>query len=54
MYDTRNAEMTVKVTGFQWMWMYEYLGEDVALTSRLDSRSDAVSYTHLDVYKRQE
>ncbi|MBE2211165.1 MAG: cytochrome c oxidase subunit II [Xanthomonadaceae bacterium] len=42
MYDTRNAEMTVKVTGFQWMWMYEYLGEDVALTSRLDSRSDEI------------
>ena len=40
MYDTRNAEMTVKVTGFQWMWMYEYLGEDVSFTSRLDRKSD--------------
>ncbi len=40
MYDTRNAEMTVKVTGYQWMWKYEYLGEDVAFTSRLDRKSE--------------
>ena len=40
MYDTRNAEMTVKVTGYQWMWKYEYLGEQVELTSRLDRASD--------------
>lgn len=40
MYDTRESEMTVKVTGVQWMWKYEYLGEDVVLTSRLDRESD--------------
>jgi len=40
MYDTRDSEMTVKVTGVQWMWTYEYLGEDVVLTSRLDRESD--------------
>jgi len=40
MYDTRDAEMTVKVTGYQWMWKYEYLGEDVEFTSRLDRGSD--------------
>lgn len=42
MYDTRNAEMTVKITGYQWMWKYEYLGENVAFTSRLDRKSDAM------------
>ena len=42
MYDTRNAEMTVKVTGYQWMWKYDYLGENVSLTSRLDRKSDAI------------
>ncbi len=41
-YDTRDAEMTVKVTGYQWMWGYEYLGEDVAFTSRLDRESNAL------------
>src|SRR5690606_51261 len=40
MYDTRNAEMTVKVTGYQWMWQYEYLGQDVRFFSRLDRESD--------------
>lgn len=40
MYDTRNAEMTVKVTGYQWMWKYEYLGEGVQFTSRLARESD--------------
>ena len=42
MYDTRDAEMTVKVTGYQWMWRYEYLGEGVDFTSRLDRESDRV------------
>jgi cytochrome c oxidase subunit 2 len=42
MYDTRNAAMTVKVTGYQWMWKYEYLGEGVSLTSRLDRKSDEI------------
>ena len=40
MYDTRESEMTVKVTGVQWMWKYEYLGEGVEITSRLDRESD--------------
>jgi cytochrome c oxidase subunit 2 len=42
MYDTRNAEMTVKVTGYQWMWKYEYLGEGVSYTSRLARKSDDI------------
>ena len=42
MYDTRDAEMTVKVTGYQWMWKYEYLGEGVEFTSRLARESDAL------------
>ncbi|WP_064747965.1 cytochrome c oxidase subunit II [Lysobacter antibioticus] len=40
MYDTRDSAMTVKITGYQWMWKYEYLGQDVAFTSRLDRKSD--------------
>ena len=42
MYDTRESAMTVKVTGFQWMWKYDYLGEDVSITSRLDRESDRI------------
>ena len=40
MYDTRDAAMSVKVTGYQWMWKYEYMGEGVEFTSRLDRKSD--------------
>lgn len=42
MYDTRDSEMTVKVTGYQWMWKYDYLGEDVSFTSRLDREHDRI------------
>jgi cytochrome c oxidase subunit 2 len=34
-YDTSEAEMEVKITGHQWKWQYEYLGEDVAFLSEL-------------------
>jgi cytochrome c oxidase subunit 2 len=36
------AEMTIKVTGYQWMWRYEYVGEGVDFISRLDRASDAL------------
>ena len=40
MEDTRNSEMTIKVTGFQWKWNYEYLGENVSFFSTLSSESN--------------
>jgi cytochrome c oxidase subunit 2 len=39
-HDARPAEMTVKVTGYQWMWQYEYIDQGVTFTSRLDRESD--------------
>ena len=42
MYDTRESEMTIKVTGYQWVWQYEYLGQDVSFFSRLDRESDRI------------
>ena len=39
MEDTSDYEMTVKVTGYQWMWEYEYLDEDIEFFSRLDRDS---------------
>ena len=48
MYDTRDSEMTIKVTGYQWMWKYEYLGQDVEFTSRLDRKSDEVRQSGVD------
>jgi cytochrome c oxidase subunit 2 len=45
-YDTRDSAMTVKITGYQWLWKYEYMGEDVSFTSRLDRNDDASRQTH--------
>jgi cytochrome c oxidase subunit 2 len=39
-HNPKPAEMTIKVTGFQWMWQYEYVDQGVAFTSRLDRESD--------------
>jgi cytochrome c oxidase subunit 2 len=39
--DLRNTELTVKVTGYQWGWNYEYIDRGVNYFSRLDRQSDA-------------
>lgn len=38
--DMRDSELTVKVTGYQWQWHYDYLDEGVAFFSRLSRDSD--------------
>jgi cytochrome c oxidase subunit II len=39
--DTTKTELTIKVTGFQWGWNYEYLDKGVTFFSRLNRKSDA-------------
>jgi len=39
-YDTRNSDMTVKITGYQWKWQYEYVGEGVSFFSSLEKRAN--------------
>src|SRR5580693_1036316 len=39
--DTTKTELTIKVTGFQWGWQYDYLDNGVAYYSHLDRQSDA-------------
>lgn len=39
MEDTANADMTVKITGYQWLWHYDYLGKGVDFYSRLSTPS---------------
>jgi len=45
-YDTRDSALTVKITGYQWLWKYEYLGEDVSFLSRLDRKDDDTRQSH--------
>ena len=33
--DTEDSDMTIKVTGYQWKWQYEYLDEDISFFSAL-------------------
>ena len=41
MEDSSGAEMTVKITAFQWRWKYEYLDQDISFISTLDAASNA-------------
>ncbi len=38
--DTRNSDLTIKVTGYQWKWHYDYLDQNVAFFSTLARESD--------------
>jgi len=35
------TEMTIKITGFQWRWKYEYVEDDIQFISSLDADSNA-------------
>ncbi len=37
MYDASDAELTVKVTGYQWRWRYDYLDQNVGFFSVLST-----------------
>jgi cytochrome c oxidase subunit 2 len=47
MEDTSNADMTVKVTGYQWMWRYEYIDSGIDFYSMLKTSRD-------EIYNRTE
>lgn len=47
MEDTTKADMTIKVTGYQWMWHYEYIDHDVNFYSALKTSRD-------EIYNREE
>jgi cytochrome c oxidase subunit 2 len=39
--DTTNSELSIKVTGYQWKWHYDYLDQGVSFFSTLSRESDA-------------
>jgi cytochrome c oxidase subunit II len=44
--DTTNADLTIKATGYQWKWGYDYIngpGQGIALISTLDASQRALS-----------
>jgi len=42
LYDTSEADIDIKVTGYQWKWQYEYLGEGVEFMSELTTSESAI------------
>ncbi|MGB7290287.1 MAG: cytochrome c oxidase subunit II [Candidatus Macondimonas sp.] len=41
MDDTSQADLTIKITGYQWKWHYDYLDQDVSFYSALAQDSNA-------------
>lgn len=41
--DVSNSQLTIKVTGYQWGWNYDYLQSGVSFFSKLDALSNAAS-----------
>jgi cytochrome c oxidase subunit II len=44
--DTSNSQLTIKITGYQWKWQYEYLESGVNFFSTLDRTSNATRQLH--------
>jgi len=49
MEDFSDSEMSIKVTGYQWRWQYEYLDEDIAFYSALDAEQNAARQQNADI-----
>ncbi len=43
MEDTAAPDLTVKVTGYQWKWQYDYLDEDISLFSNLSTSREQIA-----------
>ncbi len=49
MEQTADAEITVKITGFQWGWKYEYIEDEIEFVSVLDRASNRARLKGSDV-----
>jgi cytochrome c oxidase subunit 2 len=49
MEDTRGAELTIKVTGYQWRWHYDYIDDGVRFFSTLDRESNVARAVGSDI-----
>jgi cytochrome c oxidase subunit 2 len=49
MDDTRNADLSIKITGYQWKWQYEYMGTGVSFYSTLAPTSNEARQLHSGV-----
>lgn len=54
MEDTSNYDMSIKVTGYQWKWHYDYLDEDINFFSNISTPDAANLATSDSVVKDEE
>ncbi len=47
MYDTDDAAVDIKITGYQWKWRYDYLNEEFGFISSLSTPADSI-YNRLE------
>jgi len=45
MKDTSNPDMTIKITGYQWKWGYDYLNDDISFYSNLSTPREQIQGT---------
>ncbi len=45
MKDTSNPDLTIKITGYQWKWGYDYLNDDVSFYSTLSTPREQITGT---------
>jgi len=45
MKDTSSPDMTVKITGYQWKWGYDYLNDDISFYSTLSTPREQINNT---------
>ncbi len=43
MKDTSNPDMTIKITGYQWKWGYDYLNDDISFYSNLSTPREQIT-----------
>jgi cytochrome c oxidase subunit II len=54
MKDTSNPDMTIKVTGYQWKWNYDYLQDGINFYSSLGTPREMITDNSADGYKKRE
>ena len=54
MKDTSNPDITIKATGYQWKWGYEYLQEGVSFYSTLSTPRDQIEDAERRLYELAE
>lgn len=49
MEDFSDSDMSIKVTGYQWRWQYEYLDEGISFYSQLDAEQNQARQANSDI-----